>query len=189
VKVNDSVGVQATSNTANVTANTHYVAVTNVVRQYGKTVIGKGYSLNINVTAANQGSYTETFNVTVYANTTAIETKEVTLTSGSSTNITFSWNTTGFAYGSYTISANVTLAIGETNSWTGPFTYGTVKVTIPGDILGTGYVGSRDLGLLGATYGSYAGSSTYNPNADFTGSGYVGSRDLGILGANYGEYS
>jgi outer membrane protein assembly factor BamB len=46
----------------------HDVAVTNVVPS--KSVVGQGYSLNINVTAANQGDYTETFNVTTYYNLT-----------------------------------------------------------------------------------------------------------------------
>ena len=54
----------------------HDVAVTNVIPS--KTVVGHGYSLNINITVANQGDYTETFNVTLYANTTTIETKQIT---------------------------------------------------------------------------------------------------------------
>jgi hypothetical protein len=40
------------------------IAVTDVVPS--KTVVGQGYSMSINVTAANQGKYTETFNVTAY---------------------------------------------------------------------------------------------------------------------------
>jgi hypothetical protein len=113
----------------------HDVAVTNV--SPSKTIVGQGYSLKINVTAANPGDYTETFSVTAYANTTAIGTQTVTLTSGDSTTITFTWNSTlGFAYGNYTISVNVTLAPGETNDWNGPFTYGTVQITKVGDLGG-----------------------------------------------------
>ena len=40
----------------------HDVAVTNVAPS--KTVVGQGFSATINVTVANQGDYTETFNVT-----------------------------------------------------------------------------------------------------------------------------
>jgi parallel beta-helix repeat protein len=42
----------------------HDIAVTNITSS--KTVVGQGYSVNITVTVANQGDYTETFNVMVY---------------------------------------------------------------------------------------------------------------------------
>jgi outer membrane protein assembly factor BamB len=165
----------------------HDVAVTSVVPS--KTVVGRGYSVKINVTAADPGTYTETFNVTAYANTTIIATlTNITLTSGNSKTITFTWNTTGVPYGSYIIKVQVALAPSETNTASNTFVYGIVKVTIPGDIDGGGYVGARDLGLLGAAYGSYPRSPNWNPNADIDGKGYVGPRDLGLLGANYGKY-
>jgi hypothetical protein len=102
------------------------VAVTNVAPS--KTVVGQGYSDSINVTVANPGDYNETFSVTLYANATAIATQTVTVATGASTTITFTWYTASFAFGSYTTSANVTLAPGETNNWTGPFTGGTVTL-------------------------------------------------------------
>jgi hypothetical protein len=48
----------------------HDVAITNIVPS--KTVVGQGYSLNISVTAANKGDYTENFNVTAYASAVGI---------------------------------------------------------------------------------------------------------------------
>jgi len=42
----------------------HDVAVTNCIPS--KTVVGQGYSLNINATLANQGDHTETFDVTLH---------------------------------------------------------------------------------------------------------------------------
>ena len=48
----------------------HDVAVTSVTSS--KTVVGQGFSTSVNVTVANQGDYTEVFNVTAYANTTVI---------------------------------------------------------------------------------------------------------------------
>jgi hypothetical protein len=62
-------------------------------------VVDQGLNDNINVAVANQGSYTETFNVTVYADTTAIATQTATLAIGNSTTITFTCNTIGFDYG------------------------------------------------------------------------------------------
>jgi outer membrane protein assembly factor BamB len=116
----------------------HSVSCIHVVPSY--TVVFRGSRGSINVTVANQGSYTETFTVTVYANTTAIATQTVTLTIGASTTIAFTWNTTGFAYGNYAISANVALAPSETNNWTGPFTDGTVTVSGPASGSGGGRV-------------------------------------------------
>jgi peptide/nickel transport system substrate-binding protein len=108
------------------------VAVTSVT--LSKTVVGQGYSLNINVTAANQGGHTETFNVTVYANTTTIETREVTLTSENSTTITFTWNTTGFARGNYTIGAVADTVPGETDTADNNCPGGWILITKVGDL-------------------------------------------------------
>jgi hypothetical protein len=155
----------------------HCVSVTNVTTS--KTIVGQGYGASVNITVENQGNYTETFNATAYANTKAVKTKTVTLTIGNSTTITFTWNTTGFAYGNYTISANIMLTPGETNNGTGKFTYGAVKVTIPGDVNGDGVVNAKDLGIL-ATYWL----ETVPPvpaNVDIGGYGVISGKDLGIV--------
>ncbi len=162
------------------------VAVTNV--SPSKDVVGEGYSLSINVTITNQGTLTETFNVTIYANTTVIGTlTNITLTSGNSTTITVVWNTTGFAMGNYTISAYASTVPGETDTTNNTFIDGTVTITIPGDINGDGSVDSLDAGILNGAYGSSVGDPTYDACADIDGDGYIGSADVAILNANYGE--
>jgi hypothetical protein len=150
-------------------------------------VIGQGYSAKINVTVTNQGTYTETFKVTVFANATSITSQNVTLSIGNSATTTFVWNTTGVPYGSYIIKVQVALAPSETNTANNTFVYGIVKVTIPGDVNGDGNVDWRDLGLLGLAYGSKPGDLYWNPNADINGDGTVDWQDLGILGLNYGK--
>jgi acyl dehydratase len=157
------------------------VAITNVTPY--QTVIGQGFNDSVSVAVANYGSYTETFRVMVYANTTIIASQNVTLTSGSSATITFTWNTTGFAYGSYTISASVTLASGETNQWTGPFTDSTVKVTIPGDIFGYGVVNSKDVAIIAAYWLQTAPPAP--ANADILGNGFINSQDIAVIAANW----
>jgi hypothetical protein len=143
----------------------------------------QGYSSAINVTVTNQGSHAETFNVTAYANATAIATQTVTLASGAFTTITFTWNTAGFAYGNYTISASL-MAPDETNSWTiRLYTYGTVKVTIPGDINGDGYVNLKDLGLITSHW-----LQTVPPcpaNIDILNVGIINLRDLGAVTSHW----
>jgi hypothetical protein len=161
----------------------HDVAVTNVAPS--KTAVGRGLSENISVTVEDPGSYGETFNVTAYANNATkvviIASQNITLTSGNSAIITFTWNTTGFAYGNYTISASVTLAPGETNNWTGPFSYGTVKVTIPGDANGDGKVDAQDFFILERAWSTSIGQPNYDPRADFNGDGKVDAQDFFML--------
>jgi hypothetical protein len=130
VNATDNVGVQATSNIAIVTVKFHDVAVTNVASS--KTVVGQGFSATINVTVANQGGQTETFNVTAYANATVIGLENVTLTAGSSATVTFTWDTTGFTKGNYTISAYAWPVPGETNTVDNTFVDGWVVVTSHG---------------------------------------------------------
>jgi parallel beta-helix repeat protein len=162
----------------------HDITVTAVAPS--KTVVGQGYCLNINVTLANQGDFTETFNVTVYANTTAIQTKTLTLTSGNSITITFTWNTAGFAKGNYTISAEADIVPGELSITDNKFANGEVKVTIPGDINGDNFVNYLDGILLGAAFSSRTGELNWNPNADINSDDYVNYLDGIILGANFG---
>jgi len=101
-----------------------------------RTVVGQGSSLNINATVANRGDYTETFNVTAYANDTAIQTKTLTLTSGNSTTLTFTWDTSGFARGNYTISAVADTVPGETDTEDNNCSGGWILVAMVGDLGG-----------------------------------------------------
>ena len=110
------------------------VAIANVT--YAKNVVGQGFSFNASVTAANRGEFTETFNVTLYANTTYITSQNVTLTSGATTTITFTVNTTGLAKGNYTISAYASPVLGETDTADNNFKGGWVVVAGVGDLTG-----------------------------------------------------
>jgi len=68
-----------------------------------QTSVTAGDSVSIDAVVTNNGTTTETFNVTAYYNTTAIETKTVTsLPAGNSTTLTFTWDTTGVDAGNYT---------------------------------------------------------------------------------------
>jgi uncharacterized protein (DUF2141 family) len=161
------------------------VAVTTVAPS--KPAAGQGYPCNVNVTVANHGGYNETFNVTAYANQTTIGKQTITLPIGNSTTITFMWNTTGFAYGSYTISAYATPVPSETDTANNNCTGGTVKVTIPGDLNGDGTVDVSDFGILQRAWGSSPGMSNWDPRADINGDGVVDLSDFGIMQMNWGK--
>jgi outer membrane protein assembly factor BamB len=152
-----------------------------------KSEVAQGYSLQINATATNPGDSAETFNMTAYANGTAIETKETTLMNESSTTLTFAWDTASFAYGNYTISAYATPGSDETNSTDDYVSGGWVVVTIPGDVNGDFKVGLSDLVILANAYGSTPSDPKWNPNADIDGNGAISLSDLVILAQHYGQ--
>jgi thermitase len=164
----------------------HDIGVTNITTS--ETIIVQGDSLNINIKIINYGVETETFNVTVYANTTATATQTVTLTSRNSTTITFTWGTTGFAKGNYTIWAYAWPVPGETDIEDNTLTDGWIVVTVIGDINGDFKVDIKDLVLLIKSFGSYPNHPRWNANADVNGDGKVDIKDLVLVIKHFGEH-
>lgn len=101
-----------------------------------KTVVCQNGTVNLNVNVFNWGNFTESFNVTVYANSAAINQTLMTVTSGNSSAITFTWDTTGFALGNYTLSACAEPVSSETNVANNNLTGGWVVVAGVGDLTG-----------------------------------------------------
>jgi hypothetical protein len=172
------------------------VAVTNVVSS--KTVVGRGLSMSIDVAVANYGSYAEAFTVTAYANATSIALQNVTLSSGSSTAITFLWNTTGFAKGRYIISAYAWPVPGEIDTADNRYVASLpVYVAMVGDITGPkgvpdGRVDMYDVALFAAAFGSKPGDRRWNPNCDLTGpkgvpDGHVKMDDIALVAGMFGK--
>jgi hypothetical protein len=180
----------------------HDVAVTNVT--FPKTVVCQGFNCcDINVTVTNQGSYTETFNVTAYVNdtdngnTTYIDTSmNVTLAIYTSASLTFNWNTTGFEKGNYTIIAYAEPVLNETNVSNNNFTSSWIRVTRIGDLNYDDKCDGRDLMIASRAFASYGPDYYYpgspatlgwNPNADITNDNKVDGRDLMIMSRHFGE--
>ena len=161
-----------------------------------KTIVGQGYTMQINVTVANQGDYMETFNVTVYANTTEIETKQVTLTNGASTILTFAWDTSGFAYGNYTVRAYASPVQGETdtadNTGAGAEQ---VHVGVPGNVWGNqnppptydDVCNMRDVTYLILHFNTMPTSPNWDPNTDVNNDGVCNMRDITIAILNFNK--
>ena len=141
---------------------------------------------------------TETFNVTVHANTTVIQTKTITVASGNSTTITFTWNTTGFAKGNYTISAYAHPIQNETDITDNKYTDGWVIVAMVGDITGPdgfpdGKVEMRDVSKVARLFGFIYPDPRYEANCDITGptpgvaDGKIEMRDISLVASNFGK--
>ena len=158
------------------------IAVTDLT--FAKTVIGQEYTGSVNVTFENLGNKIETFNAAVYANSTCIQSEQTMLAMTNCT-LSFRWNTTGFTYGNYTISAYATPLQGETSTANNNLTGGTVYVGIPSDINGDETVNKLDATTLSDAFLATLGSSNWNPNADINGDNAVDILDAIILGNHF----
>jgi parallel beta-helix repeat protein len=138
------------------------VAIIDVVPSH--CIVMQGGSLAIIVTVINQGDFAETFNLTVYANTTVIGTETVIdLPIRSPEAFSFMWNTTEFARGNYTISAYATLVQGEIDTTDNNYTDGTVTI------------GIHDIAIISITF------SKQNPSVNET-------IDIFVLLQNNGDF-
>jgi len=114
----------------------HDISVKSII--LSRRVIGQGYTSSIKITFENQGTYEEIFNITLYANTTIICTfTNISLINGNSATITFTWNTSGFAKGNYTISAYAWPVPDETDWTDNNCTDGWTLISRVGDIGGS----------------------------------------------------
>jgi hypothetical protein len=169
---------------------THDVAVKNVLP--AATIVTQNSSVNINVTVANIGNFTETFSVGVTGNGTSVDANQTVtnLAAGSSTTLTFEWNTTSFATGKYVIVAVAGPVAGETNTadntLSGPM-ISVRGVTLLGDVNNNGVVNMKDITDAIAHFGAFDGTPRYDPDFDINADGRIDMRDILIIALNYGR--
>jgi hypothetical protein len=171
----------------------HDVATTNLTS--AKTVIGQGYGGNVTVTAQNHGDFAENFNVTTYANTTKTTDKNFVLANGTTQAKTFVWNTTGFAYGNYTLLGAADVVPGEIdvadNNYTCTYS---VHVGVPGDVSSSvpgvydKKVDMKDVASLVILFNTKPTSPNWNPNADVDNNGVVNMIDIAIAILNFNKH-
>lgn len=167
------------------TIKVHDVATTNVTSS--KTVVGEGYNANVNATLVNVGDFTETFNVTAYANTTLIGKQEVTLGAGGNTTIAFNWDTTGLTKGNYTISGFADPVGLEFFTTDNTFKGGNMMITIQGDVNGDKIVNVLDLHALAKAYNVTSIDPPWRSELDINNDLIINTEDLRIIDAHYGQ--
>jgi hypothetical protein len=177
----------------------HDVAVTDVVSP--KCVVGQTLACNVSVTVANLGDYSEALNVLLYASSTFVGTwQNLALANSTSTTITFTWNTTGVAYGNYTIWAYISPVPGETDTRNNNCTDGWIIVARVGDLTGgsaspwdfvpDGKCDGKDIAVAAKCFGSYPGCSPpliWNANCDVNNDGKVDGKDIATVARHFGE--
>jgi hypothetical protein len=109
---------------------THDIAVLNVTPW--SRLISIGDTLKVNVTAKNNGTQTESFDLTLYYDQTAAITTHVNnLAAYTETIITFNWNTADVPAGNHTLKAYATPLSNEQNTDNNQYVDGTVKFITP----------------------------------------------------------
>jgi hypothetical protein len=188
VKVIANDGVNTGENVSSRTfmVRVHDVAPTIIIPS--KSFVGQNSSMSLNITVENRGDFAETLNVTLYANGTAIgDIQNISLNSENLT-ICFAWNTTGFEYGNYRISAYVWPIENETNPTDNTLAYSSISVTIRGDVNGDFIVDIYDAITLAGAFNSVPGTPRWNTSADINGDNIVDIYDAIILAGNFNKH-
>jgi hypothetical protein len=161
--------------------------------QIDKTVVCHNQSTCINVTVTNQGSYSETTNVALWAQNVSTykigATVPVSLLAGESKEVTFTFDSTGLPIAKFLIFANATSVVGETDTADNTYSDGFINVAFQGDIDLTGHVFLYDLTIVGTAWDSYPGDTNWDANADIDGDCWVFLYDLTIVGTYWDEYA
>lgn len=162
------------------------VAIVNITAN--KTVVIRGQEVAIEIVVENQGSYTETFNLTLYASATIIDKSvNITLVSGNATIISSTWNTSDIAYGNYTINGYIDPVPGEIDIDDNTFYAMWVVITIAGDTDGDNDVDIFDIVTIAGVYGISRPDPLYNAVCDLDEDGDIDIFDVVTAAGNYGQ--
>jgi parallel beta-helix repeat protein len=153
-----------------------------------KTVVGQGNPLQITLMVFNYGATNEHFNATVYANTTLIHMFEnVPLAGRDLTTLTFTWNPTSVAKGTYILKAEVSAVADEPDTADNTMPDGWVFVTIPGDVDGNREVNIFDIAEMASGYGVEYPDPHYSPESDIDGDLDIDLFDVVAAAVHYGD--
>jgi len=185
LNVTDSEGLWNTTSRKVPISIVHDIAVLNIQcleRIYNQWLV------SVTVTVKNEGTISETFAVSLYANSNLIATKNVnSLGVLLTTTLTFSWNTTGLTLlANYTLKAAATILVGETDTADNSKTFGPILVTMLGDIMFNRKIDLYDAVSLLGIYGVKEGSSKWNLMADLRRDGVINLYDAVMVLARYG---
>jgi hypothetical protein len=163
----------------------HDVAINEIT--IAQTAVGQGYPAKFTVTVENLGHSIETFNVTIHANGTLVNSTQLTLSSEVTTNYTVQWDTTGQTIGEYSITVQADVVSGEVNTTDNTLVIDPgLCITIPGDVDADLDVDIFDIVMLANGYGSETGDPEFFSNGDIDGDGDVDIFDIVIAAGNYG---
>jgi hypothetical protein len=103
----------------------HDIGITDI--QLSNTTVYVGETLGINVIVINDGNFSETFDLSVYYNSSLIQTRQVSLAPSTQATFAFTWNTSSVSPGFYQMSADAPLPADPT-PWDNSLVDGIVQV-------------------------------------------------------------
>jgi ABC-type transport system substrate-binding protein len=139
-----------------------------------KTSIPLGGNVTVNFIVMNQKDFTQSLNVTIYCNSTAVVTYPLTLGRQAQMVISYTWSTTKWKKGRYAISA-----CGHVLSQ--------VAVTIVGDVDGDFKVTILDVVKITSIYAVKRGDPRFNPNSDIDDDGVITILDVVKCTSHYAQ--
>jgi PKD repeat protein len=141
----------------------------------------------VTVTVKNKGATFETFNVTLYSNSSFIETKQVTnLGPLQCTDLTFTWNTTGLILcANYTLEATADTLENETDTTDNTLECGPIWVKMLGDIDGNRKIDIFDVVKVAIAYKSEEGDPNWDFTLDLKRDGIIDIFDVVVVCAKY----
>jgi hypothetical protein len=162
----------------------HDVAVTDIISS--KTVACQRCNASFRLFVQNQGTFTETFNVTLRANTSIINTQPVTLSSGTSKTLTVTWANIDSPIGNFTLKAEAVTSedIDPTDN---TLVDGTITISIKGDVTADGKVNILDIAIVAKSFASKQGQDRWNSNADLNEDQIVNILDIAMVAKEFGK--
>lgn len=156
-----------------------------------RDAVYSGWTVNVTVIAANLGNLTESFNVTAYAGTIEIGTKEViALDPGENSTLVFVWSTTGLQPCEYyTIIAEASEVLYEIDTENNRYVGEAVGIRMLGDIVPDyGIIDIYDIAAVSVVYGSKEGDPNWFADADVAPLyGVIDLYDGVTVAASYGK--
>jgi hypothetical protein len=150
----------------------------------------QGSNVTITVVVLNNGTFSETFDVTITLDSTTIATLSVSgLAPGNSRTLTFVWNTTAAAIGTHTITASATVVPFDKDPSNNLMskTVTILSPTAPStDLNGDGKVDMIDIAIAAKAFGSTPGKPNWNAIADVNGDGKIDMIDIAMVARDFG---
>ena len=104
------------------------IAILNVTLSANKVYVGQ--IVNITVTYKNEGTITETFNLSIYYDNNTMLNLTIEISPDNQETITYNWNTTDIPYGNYTIKAVASIVPEEIDIEDNTFIGGTLSIKL-----------------------------------------------------------
>jgi PKD repeat protein len=186
LNVTDSEGFWNTTSEVITITEIHDVALTSIAcldRIYSDWLV------TVTIKVKNKGTFTETFDVTAYYNTSIIATTTVVnLGPYAPKTLTMQWNTTGLpTYVNYTVSAQAEILPDEADTSDNTIVDGTVRTRALGDIDGDRDIDIFDIVKIATLYGVTDTDPNWNIEADLAPNGKIDIFDVVIAAGKYGN--